>query len=130
MTEGVEMKIKPIRTEKDYELALKEIESLMEATPESDEFDKLEVLSLLIENYESSHYSIDTPDPIEAIKFRMEQEGLIQNDLIEIFGNKSRVSEVINKKRKLTLKMIRNLNAYLNIPYENLMREYELYTKN
>jgi len=120
------MKIKPIRTEEDYKLALKEIESLMEATPDSDDFDRLEVLSLLVENYESIHYKIDIPDPIEAIKFRMEQEGLIQNDLVEIFGNKSRVSEVLNKKRKLTINMIRNLNKHLNIPFENLLGEYKL----
>ena len=97
------MKIKPIRTEEDYELALIEIESLMEATPNSDDFEKLEVLSMLVENYEAIHYAIDTPDPIEAIKFRMEQEGLIQNDLVALFGNKSRVSEVLNKKRRLVM---------------------------
>ena len=120
------MKIQPIRTEKDYELALIEIESLMEATPNSDKFDKLEVLSMLIDNYENKHYAINIPDPIEAIKFRMEQEGLIQNDLVPFFGNKSRVSEVLNKKRKLTLDMIRNLNKHLNIPFENLLGEYKL----
>jgi len=120
------MKIKPIRTEKDYELALTEIESLMEATPDSDDFDKLEVLTMLVENYEAVHYAIDIPDPIEAIKFRMEQEGLIQNDLVDFFGNKSRVSEILNKKRKLTLEMIRNLNRHLNIPFENLLGEYRL----
>jgi len=121
------MKIKPIRTEEDYELALIEIESLMEATPNSDDFEKLEVLSMLVENYEAIHYAIDTPDPIEAIKFRMEQEGLIQNDLVSLFGNKSRVSEILNKKRKLTLDMIRNLNTHLNIPFENLLGDYRLY---
>jgi len=120
------MKIKPIRTEKDYELALIEIESLMEATPDSDNFDKLEILTMLVDNYEAVHYAIDIPDPIEAIKFRMEQEGLIQNDLVSFFGNKSRVSEILNKKRKLTLGMIRNLNTYLNIPFENLLRDYKL----
>jgi len=120
------MKIKPIRTEEDYEEALTEIESLMEATPDSDDFDKLEVLTMLVENYEAVHYAIDIPDPIEAIKFRMEQEGLIQNDLVDFFGNKSRVSEILNKKRKLTLEMIRNLNRHLNIPFENLLGEYRL----
>ena len=120
------MKLKPIRTEEDYELALIEIESLMEATPNSDDFDKLEVLSMLVDNYEAIHYAIDIPDPIEAIKFRMEQEGLIQNDLVDFFGNKSRVSEILNKKRKLTLEMIRNLNTHLNIPFENLLGEYRL----
>jgi len=124
------MKIKPIRTEKDYELALANVESLMDSTPGSDDFDKLEVLSMLIENYEATHYSIDTPDPIEAIKFRMEQEGLIQNNLVDLFGSKSRVSEVLNKKRKLTLDMIRNLNTHLNIPFENLLGEYSLSNHN
>ena len=120
------MMIKPIRNEQDYELALSRVESLMEAKPNSDEFDELEVLSTLIDNYEAKHYAIEAPDPIEAIKFRMEQEGLIQNDLVACFGNKSRVSEVLNKKRKLTLDMIRNLHHQLNIPFENLLGEYQL----
>lgn len=118
--------IKPIRTQEDYESALIRVESLMDAEPDSDEFDELEVLATLIDNYEMKHYAIDAPDPIEAIKFRMEQEGLIQNDLVELFGNKSRVSEVLNKKRKLTLDMIRNLHYQLNIPFENLLKEYRL----
>ena len=118
--------IRPIRNEKDYELALGQVESLLDATPNSDAFDELEVLATLVDNYETKHYAIDTPDPIEAIKFRMEQEGLIQNDLVPLFGNKSRVSEVLNKKRKLTLDMIRNLNRQLNIPFENLLGEYRL----
>ena len=120
------MMIKPIRNEQDYELALSRVESLMDAKPNSDEFDELEVLSTLIDKYEAKHYAIEAPDPIEAIKFRMEQEGLIQNDLVACFGNKSRVSEVLNKKRKLTLDMIRNLHHQLNIPFENLLREYRL----
>jgi len=118
--------IRPIRTQEDYELALSRVESLMDAKPNSDEFDELEVLATLVDNYEAKHYAIDTPDPIEAIKFRMEQEGLIQNDLVALFGNKSRVSEVLNKKRKLTLDMIRNLHHHLNIPFENLLGEYRL----
>ena len=119
--------IRPIRTEADYELALSRVESLMDAKPNSDEFDELEVLATLVDNYEAKHYAINTPDPIEAIKFRMEQEGLIQNDLVALFGNKSRVSEILNRKRKLTLEMIRNLNTHLNIPFENLLGEYKLY---
>jgi HTH-type transcriptional regulator/antitoxin HigA len=115
--------IKPIRSETDYENALVRVESLMDAVPNTDEFDELEVLATLIENYELKHYAIDAPDPIEAIKFRMEQEGLIQNDLVALFGNKSRVSEVLNKKRKLTLDMIRNLPQHLNIPFENLLKK-------
>ena len=118
--------IKPIRNEKDYKLALSRVESLMDAKPNTDEFDELEVLATLIDNYESKHYAIDTPDPIEAIKFRMEQEGLIQNDLVSCFGSKSRVSEVLNRKRRLTLDMIRNLHNQLNIPLENLLGEYRL----
>ena len=118
--------IRPIRNEEDYCNALSRVESLMDAVPPSDAFDELEVLSTLVENYEAKYYAIDAPDPIEAIKFRMEQEGLIQNDLVELFGNKSRVSEVLNKKRKLTLDMIRNLNRQLNIPFENLLAEYQI----
>ncbi len=120
------MNIKPIRDEKDYELALSRVGLLMDAKPNSREFDELEVLATLIDNYEVKHYAIDAPDPIEAIKFRMEQEGLIQNDLVALFGNKSRVSEVLNRKRKLTLDMIRNLHNQLNIPFENLLGEYRL----
>ncbi len=120
------MNIKPIRTEQDYKLALKRVESLMDAEFGTEDFDELEVLTTLIENYETKHYSIDLPDPIEAIKFRMEQEGLRQKDLVEIFGNKVRVSEILNKKRRLTLDMIRNINHDLHIPLESLLNRYEL----
>jgi len=120
------MNIKPIRNEKDYELALKRVESLMDAEFGTEDFDELEVLTTLIESYEAKHYTIDTPDPIEAIKFRMEQEGLRQKDLVKIFGNKVRVSEVLNKKRRLTLDMIRNINHDLHIPLESLLNRYEL----
>ena len=120
------MNIKPIRNKQDYELALKRVESLMDAEFGTEAFDELEVLTTLIESYEAKHYTIDTPDPIEAIKFRMEQEGLRQKDLVEIFGNKVRVSEVLNKKRRLTLDMIRNINHDLHIPLESLLNKYEL----
>ena len=120
------MNVKPIRNEKDYELALKRVESLMDAEFGTEDFDELEVLTTLIESYKAKHYTIDTPDPIEAIKFRMEQEGLRQKDLVEIFGNKVRVSEVLNKKRRLTLDMIRNINRDLHIPLECLLNRYEL----
>ena len=120
------MTVKPIRNEKDYRQALARIESLMDASPGTDAYDTLEVLAALIENYEEKHYAIDIPDPIEAIKFRMEQEGLKQKDLVEIFGNKARVSEILNKKRKLTLDMIRNLHNKLQMPFENLLKEYTL----
>ena len=120
------MIIKPIRNEQDYELALKRVEMLMDAAPQSEAFDELEILATLVESYEAKHYAIDAPDPIEAIKFRMEQEGLKQKDLVPLFGNKARVSEILNKKRKLTLDMIRNLHDVLNIPFENLLKEYRI----
>ncbi|KYJ85576.1 helix-turn-helix domain-containing protein [Sulfurovum riftiae] len=120
------MNIKPIRNEKDYESTLQRVESLMDAAPGSEAFDELEILTTLIENYEAKYYTIDTPDPIEAIKFRMEQEGLKQKDLVSIFGNKVRVSEILNKKRKLTLDMIRNIHESLNIPFESLLNKYDL----
>jgi HTH-type transcriptional regulator/antitoxin HigA len=122
------MNIKPIRTDKDYEEALQRVEFLMDAREGTTEFDELEILSTLIENYEAKHFSIDIPDPIEAIKFRMEQEGLKQKDIAEFFGNKVRVSEVLNKKRRLTLDMVRNLHDNLSIPYDSLLNRYELQT--
>ncbi len=122
------MNIKPIRTDKDYEEALQRVEFLMDAKEGTTEFDELEILSTLIENYEAKHFSIDIPDPIEAIKFRMEQEGLKQKDVAEFFGNKVRVSEVLNKKRRLTLDMVRNLHDNLSIPYDSLLNRYELQT--
>jgi HTH-type transcriptional regulator/antitoxin HigA len=122
------MNIKPIRTDKDYEESLQRVEVLMDAKEGTTEFDELEILSTLIENYEAKHFSIDIPDPIEAIKFRMEQEGLKQKDVAELFGNKVRVSEVLNKKRRLTLDMVRNLHDNLSIPYDSLLNKYELQT--
>ena len=120
------MHIKPIRTEQNYDEALSRVEILMDVKPNTKEFDELEILVTLIEVYEAKHYHIKEPDPIEAIKFRMEQEGLKQSDLIKVSGSKSRVSEILNKRRKLTLKMIRNLHNTLKIPFESLFREYEL----
>lgn len=120
------MNIQPIRNEDNYRSALNRAEQLIEAKPNTNEFDELEVLTALIERYEEVHYVIETPDPIEAIKFRMEQEGLIQKDLIPFLGNKVRVSEILNRKRKLTIDMIRNLHAGLHIPFENLIGEYSI----
>ena len=120
------MNIKPIRNDKDYEEALQRVEVLMDAKEGTEEFDELEILSTLIENYEAKYFSIDIPDPIEAIKFRMEQEGLKQKDVAKLFGNKVRVSEVLNKKRRLTLDMVRNLHDNLSIPYDSLLNKYEL----
>ncbi len=119
------MNIKPIKTQKDYENALSAIEHLMDAKPNTPQMDELEVLSTLVEAYEAQHYAIDAPDPIEAIKFRMEQEGLKQKDLIDIVGSKSRVSEILNRKRKLTIEMIRNLHKQLHIPIESLFLDYK-----
>ena len=119
------MNIKPIKNEQDYQESLTIIESLMNAKPDTIEMDELEVLTTLVESYEEQYYKIDAPDPIEAIKFRMEQEGLKQKDLISIVGSKSRVSEILNKKRKLTIEMIRNLHNQLHIPIESLFLDYK-----
>jgi HTH-type transcriptional regulator / antitoxin HigA len=97
---------------------------IFHAPAESKEGDEAEILSILIEKYEEEHYPIEAPDPMEAIKFRMEQMGMENSDLAEIIGYKSRVSEIFNRKRKLTLKMIRNLHEKLNIPYESLIADY------
>ena len=118
------MKITPIKNEKDYQNALNRLEVIFEAKKGTEQGDELEILSILIDNYENEHFPIEMPDPIEAIKFRMEQMGMKQKDLAEIFGFKSRVSEILNKKRKLTLEMIRKLNTTLNIPTEVLIQDY------
>ncbi len=118
------MNIKVIKTAEDYLQALKRLEEIFHAPADTSEGDEAEVLSILIENYENEHYPIDAPDPIEAIKFRMEQIGMNKQDLAEIIGYKSRVSEIFSRKRKLSLKMIRNLHQKLNIPYESLISEY------
>ena len=119
------MNIKPIKNEEDYSQTLSYIESLMDAKPNTPQMDELEVLTTLVEAYEEQHYKIDVPDPIEAIKFRMEQEGLKQKDLVTIVGSKSRVSEILNRKRKLTIEMIRNLHKQLHIPVESLFLDYK-----
>ncbi|MEQ8812766.1 MAG: helix-turn-helix domain-containing protein [Imperialibacter sp.] len=118
------MDIRVIKTEGDYQLALKRLEVIFHAPVDSKEGDEAEILSILIEKYEDEHYPIAAPDPIEAIKFRMEQMGMDNQDLAEIIGYKSRVSEIFSRKRKLTLKMIRNLHEKLNIPYESLIADY------
>jgi len=119
------MNIRPIKNEEDYTRTLNHIESLMYARPNTIQMDELEVLTTLVEAYEEQHYKIDAPDPIEAIKFRMEQEGLKQKDLVSIVGSKSRVSEILNRKRKLTIDMIRNLHTQLHIPIESLFLDYK-----
>ncbi|GMR01193.1 MAG: helix-turn-helix domain-containing protein [Gammaproteobacteria bacterium] len=120
------MNIKPLKTEKDYEEALSRINDLMDAAPDTKEGDELDVLSVLVENYEAAHHSIDTPDPIQAIHFQMEQFGLKDKDLIPYIGQSGRVSEVLAYKRKLTLPMIRKLEAGLNIPTKCLIQDYKL----
>jgi HTH-type transcriptional regulator/antitoxin HigA len=118
------MKIKPIRTEDDYQEALVRLEEIFDAKKGSAEGDELEILSILIDRYESEHFPIDLPDPIEAIKFSMQQQGLRQKDLAEIIGLKSRVSEILNRKRKLTLDMVRKIHKSLHIPTEVLIQDY------
>jgi HTH-type transcriptional regulator/antitoxin HigA len=117
------MKPKIIKTEEEYIRALARVESLMDAKPGSSEEDEIELWSLLIERYEEVEYPIDLPDPVEAIKFRMEQEGLRQKDLEKYFPGKNRVSEVLNHKRPLSIGMIRALHRGLGIPAEVLLRE-------
>ncbi len=119
------MKILPIRTEKDYQKALDRLEDIFDAKKGTEEGDELEILSILIDQYEKENFPIGMPDPIEAIKFRMEQMGMNQKDLAEVVGFKSRVSEILNKKRKLTLNMIRKLNTTLHIPTEVLVQDYK-----
>ncbi len=118
------MTLRPIKTKKDYQNALLRLERIFDAKPGSTEGDELEILGILIDTYEKIHYPIEFPDPIEAIKFRMEQLGYNQSDLATVVGLKSRASEILNKKRKLTLEMIRNLHDTLNIPTDVLIQSY------
>lgn len=118
------MKIKPIKTKKDYDQALERLELIFDAKRGTDEGDELEVLGILIEQYENERFPIDLPDPIEAIKFRMEQMGYTQTDLANAVGLKSRASEILNKKRKLSLEMIRQLHDKFNIPTDVLIQAY------
>ena len=113
--------IKPIRSEPDYEAALSEIERLWGSKAGTPQGDRLDVLATLIEAYEVEHYPIDPPDPIEAIKFRMEQQGLTPRDLEPYIGSSGRVSEVLNRRRSLSLVMIKRLHDGLRIPYESLL---------
>jgi HTH-type transcriptional regulator/antitoxin HigA len=118
------MEIKPIRSEADYKNALERLELIFDAKRGTKDGDELEILAILIDNFESENFPIEMPDPIAAIRFRMEQLGLKQKDLVEMIGFKSRVSEIMNKKRKLTLDMIRKLNRSLKIPTEVLIQDY------
>ena len=118
------MNIKPIKTEEDYNEALERLEVIFDATENSPEGDEVQILGMLIEIYENEHFLIGLPDPIEAIKFRMEQMGYTQADLAGIIGLKSRASEILNRKRKLSLEMIRQLHEKMNIPTDVLIQAY------
>tara|TARA_R110000868_G_scaffold74471_2_gene215389 strand:+ start:118 stop:495 length:378 start_codon:yes stop_codon:yes gene_type:complete len=120
------MHIKPIKNQQDYELAMALIETLWDAESGSAEADQLDILATLVEVYEKQHFAINAPDPVEAIKFRMEQQGLSDADLVPLLGQRSRVSEILNKKRKLSISMIRNLHQHLKIPLESLISDYHL----
>ena len=115
------MAIKPIKTKKDYEAALEKIDALMNAKPNTPDGDTLDILTTLVEAYEQKHFFIAPPNPIEAIKFRMEQLGLKQSHLVEALGGKNRVSEILNHKRELTAKMMRELHKKFNVPAESLL---------
>lgn len=117
------MTIKPIRSDADLQAAFRRLEDIFQAEEGTPEADEMEVLVTLIEAYEAKHYPIAPPDPIEAIKFRMEQQGLTKRDLEAYIGSSGRVSEVLNRKRKLSLRMIKRLHDGLNIPYDSLMSQ-------
>ena len=118
------MKLKPIKTKKDYQNALKRLEVIFDAKKGTKEGDELEILGILIDQYENEKFPIELPDPIEAIKFRMEQMGYNQTDLAKVVGLKSRASEILSGKRKLSLDMIRQLYDKLNIPTDVLIQAY------
>ena len=120
------MNIQPIKNEKDYRAALIRLEVIFDAPVGSTESDEADLLGLLIDDYEKKHYPIEAPDPIEAIKIRMEEMHLKQIDLINEIGGKSRVSEILNRKRRLTVEMIRNLNKRLNLSPGLLISDYKL----
>jgi HTH-type transcriptional regulator/antitoxin HigA len=119
------MKLRPIRTEKDYQEALQEIELLFNAAPNTPEYDRLDVISTLVEAYEKVHFPVAIPDPIEAIQYYMDTRGWSRRDLEPYLGSRARVSEVLSRKRSLTLEMIRKLNQELGIPAEILIQPYE-----
>ena len=116
------MEVRPIKSEVDYQATLKEIESLMSAEADTPEGDHLDVLVTLVEAYERVHYPVDFPDPVEAIKFRMEQQGLTVDDLVPFIGRKNRVYEILSRKRPLTLQMIERLHGAFSIPAESLLK--------
>jgi len=119
------MEIRPIKTKADYEAALKEIEQLFQAEQGTPEGDRLEVLTTLVEAYEDQHYNLPLPDPIDAILYHMESRGLLRRDLEPYIGSRARVSEILNRKRSLSLDMIRRLSRGLGISAEVLIQTYE-----
>ncbi len=119
------MEINPIKTKADYRAALKEIEGLMAAGRDTPEGERLDVLATLVEAYENKHYRLDLPDPIEAVKFRMEQKGLTAKDLVPMIGRIDRVYEVLSRRRPLTLVMIQRLHSDLGIPAGSLIQQIE-----
>lgn len=123
------MELKPIKTEIDYQKALDRFELIFDAPIDTKEGDEAEILSMLLENYENEHYTIEAPDPIEAIKIRMEELNLRQKDLVGIIGGKSRVSEILNRKKRLTVDMIRELERILQISASALVSNYQLVKK-
>jgi len=118
------MTIKPIKTKKDYQQALVRLEIIFDAKKGTGKGDELEILGMLVDNYENENFPVGFPDPVEAIKFRMEQLGYNQSDLAKVVGLKSRASEILNRKRKLSLEMIRQIHDRLNIPTEVLIQAY------
>jgi HTH-type transcriptional regulator/antitoxin HigA len=118
--------IKPVKTKKDYEATLKRCYDLMQKNikPNTPAADELEILSILVENYEQKHYPVPAPNPVDAIKFRLQQTGMQEKELNKILGGRSRKSEILSGKRKLSLNMIRELHNKLNIPAETLIAEY------
>jgi len=119
------MQIQPIHTEKDYQKALDRIEEIFDAKPGTNEGDELEILGILVDEYENKHFPIEAPKPVEAIKFRMEQLGMEQKDLAKLLGSKSRASEILSGKRSLSLRQIKILYRKLGIPADVLIQEQE-----
>ncbi len=120
------MKIRPIKTEQQYFQALEKLDEIFDAKENTPEGDEAEILSLLIDTFENEHYQIEAPDPIEAIRIRMEEMDLKQKDMVEIIGSKSKTSEVLNRKKRLTLDMIRNLQEKLNLSASVLITKYPI----
>ncbi|MBW6481408.1 MAG: helix-turn-helix domain-containing protein [Bacteroidales bacterium] len=120
------MTIKPIKTESDYQKALKRLDVIFDAPAGAPESDEADILALLVDEYEKKHHPVEAPDPIEAIKIRMEELQLKQIDLANEMGGKSRVSEVLNRKRKLTVEMIRKLTNRLNLSADLLINDYHV----